>query len=184
MLAERRNGRRTHHDGDDGLITTMAMTVRIFWFKLLKQIWPRSQIPHMTDKTQRRGIRDKCVKDFNKLAVQNGLIPLSSRPSGSEVERLFGELADALDADGSKELLETRQRWVDNGGAGTLPEQVSETDATAGNVETDLVEDGAIPAHKILETARTSSFRLQSKAFMLTFNSSEFETLSNLWDCS
>ena len=67
-------------------------------------------------KTLRRTAWAECVQVFNRLASQSGLEPVRMRPSTSDVEDLYGKFCEALDADGLRELMETRRRWVENGG--------------------------------------------------------------------
>ena len=147
----------------------------------------------------RRAARDAVYRGLNELAKSSGLedSTIALRAKKEEVETLYAKLARAVDDEGLAELRALREQWLDNGGSGEFPEellarpqsqsQASQADESAG--AGDGTDDGApesfVHGHRAVQQSfyapGRSTFRLKSKAFMLTFNSLSFVPSQTLW---
>lgn len=129
-------------------------------------------------KKARRSKRDTAVALFNELAAECGAEPVDYRPSAADLKELFKKLLHDLSDESLDKLREARETWCSNGGA-DLPEIVRPTLADGSD------GTGVVVGHRTLQQAfynnLKGSFRLQSKAFMMTFNSLEFEATEALW---
>ena len=129
-------------------------------------------------KVARRDRRQEAVASFNKLAERINLDTVSASAKGEDVKALFDNLLQSLPDDDLDALKAAREKWSANGGV-ELAEVVRQAAAQED-------EDGTVPSHKIVQqsfyAAAKSSFRLRSRAFMLTFNSTLFVPSSALWN--
>ena len=132
----------------------------------------------MTDKTVRRAGRDEAVACFNSLADSCGVEEVGYRPKAAEVQALFGQLLACLSDDDLDKFREAREKWCSNGGC-ELPQVTRQRSGEGGN------EDGTLAGHRTLQQefykTKKGAFRLQSKAFMMTFNSILFVASAEFW---
>ena len=130
------------------------------------------------DKNARRSKRDTAVALFNDLAAVCGAEKVTYRPSSPELKELFKKLLHDLPDESLDKLREARETWCSNGGT-ELPEVVRATLADGSD------DTGVVVGHRTLQqefyNKSKGSFRLQSKAFMMTFNSLKFEPTAALW---
>ena len=128
--------------------------------------------------------REVAVRSFNSVALELRLSTLSSRPSADAVTQLWVRLCKAA-VPAHYETLETaRKEWLQNNGGGLLPANLLHGQAF------DDVDHGSevLDGHRTLAAAppvpkgKKAGFRLRSKAFMLTFNSTAFKEGTELWD--
>ena len=122
--------------------------------------------------------RHAAVKEMNRVAKDAAVAPVNVKAPWKVVERLIKTLqARSLAHDGRARLLAAARRWQTNGGK--LDGRLVLTRGVSG-AEGNAVGGAAVPTqeeaaadvvllakHKIL----LSSFRLESRAFMLTYNS-------------
>ena len=144
----------------------------------------RGKVKARNEKVVKCQRRRAAIAMLNALAteVELGVAPLTvkeTRPA--VVTRLIRQLESRCQADGLPQRLRAVvEQWKNNGGGLTrdvlAPPEGDDGNATAeetGDAEVEKV--GALPMHRVLDP----SFRLQSKAFMMTFNDSEFT--ANTW---
>ena len=138
----------------------------------------------MADKYGRRTKREEALATFNELAEAVGLARVGYRATGAEVKQLFGELVDGVTEDDFPKLRGARDLWCSNGGTelpaairGQKPEDIG---LDGGN------DGGPVAGHRTLQQEfynkkTKGGFRLQSKAFMMTFNSLAFVVSAEFW---
>ena len=118
------------------------------------------------DSNARQAARRAALRDLNAVAQEVGVAALPVKTTGKPVQRLVKALqarvADGATADRARDAA---RRWQAAGGY-----LQGEVVPPAGLESSDLLEPTPIISHKILE----APFHLQSKAFMLTFNSRAF----------
>ena len=128
-------------------------------------------------KIERRTAREKAVKGLNQLACHCEEEPVKARPTNDEVVGLCKRLAASLPQERRSELQQLRDQFQENGGCGDfpdLPDPALEVVATEN-------ADQVLPSHSLLRATVKKAFRLQSKAFMLTFNCLHFVASTELW---
>ena len=127
-------------------------------------------------KQENRAAREAAVKQMSDFAADVGVKPIHEPASASEVEKFYKGLCAKVSVHNADTLVLAGNQWCDHGGLGAL--------YTAGLEKLRMQDkqadiDAAVHSHKKLEQGfyghGRGAFRLQSKAFMLTFNSSSFE---------
>ena len=123
-------------------------------------------------KTVRRAKRRKAVKELLDVAAEVGVSATRvnrGEPTGAEVTRLIRALdARELPAETTARVRTAAQLWLD--GHGELDAELLESDSDDKDDEYD--SPSVVLQHAILKP----TFKLQSKAFMLTYNSRAFTT--------
>ena len=113
-------------------------------------------------------MREGAIQKLNGIAAQVGLDKLPVKTASKAVQRLIKKVqARTTDAPTTARLFDTAKEWVDNGGHldGTLaPPPPQGSKAPPGDDAT------LVPKHRVL----LPNFRLQSRAFMVTYNSKKF----------
>ena len=128
------------------------------------------------DKNVRRGRREEAVTALNELAQGVGIDTLHIRAPGAAVKQLFLKLLQNIGDDELDNLRVARTLWCENGGQ-ALPE-VERKPAPTGD------DEAPVPGHGTLQQSfykAKGGFRLQSKAFLLTFNCLAFVHSQELW---
>ena len=121
--------------------------------------------------------RRGAVKLLNCLAQELGVQPVPVKSRAARVEALVRLLERRCQSDGyPRRLSAAASQYVDNGGVFSAPLLVAApaTVAAAEEGSGDADSEAAQPLvkHRVLD----EGFRLQSKAFMLTYNSRSFST--------
>jgi hypothetical protein len=133
---------------------------------------------------ERRAARAAAIGALNGLANARSVAPVGSRSGHQVVIELYAQLCQVVAGDEVEELSHARSQWCTNGG-GDLDESLLPVAASQPADEARLEEgaDGAepLPFHRSLTVAAKKSFRLCSRAFMLTFNSLAFLVSDELW---
>jgi hypothetical protein len=121
-------------------------------------------------KSLRRLRRTEAAKALNDVARAVAVPPLSNLNHLERFPEVFAEVLGKASAQQAEQLEAARALWEANGGA-----QVQGLSGTADQeaVQEDNDEGGHVEQHRRLQTSG-KEFRLQSKAFMLTFNSVDF----------
>ena len=113
-------------------------------------------------------MREGAIQKLNGIAAQVGLDKLPVKTAWKAVQRLIKKVqARTTDAPTTARLFDTAKEWVDNWGHldGTLaPPPPQGSKAPPGDDAT------LVPKHRVL----LPNFRLQSRAFMVTYNSKQF----------
>ena len=130
-----------------------------------------------------RTARENAVKKFNELAEGLGLDTVPVRAKTDDAVALYKSLCKKIAPDMLEHLLAAREEYVSHGGTAELPEELAQRAQEQQTKQADV--DGPVSAHRhvgqsFYEPGRTS-FRLHSKAFMLTFNSSSFAATWLCW---
>ena len=127
---------------------------------------------------ERKRAREEAVKSLNDMAVDFGLQKVPVKSTWLRVQQLIRKVqACGLDSSAAARLHGAAEQWIVNGGRlqGTL------VPLPLVNAAQTAAEPPAVPRHRVLE----ASFRIQSHAFMLTYNSAAFtpETWLELKKC-
>jgi hypothetical protein len=113
------------------------------------------------------------VRDLNTLATKYGLSTIPVKTIGRPCQKLIQRLQTRCSDGATTALLrDAARRWQANGGF--LDAVIIDPEPLAGGSDFECEEEGApfvLPRHKVLQ----ASFRLESKAFMLTYNSKSFD---------
>ena len=120
--------------------------------------------------------RRAALRSLNSLVADMGYPALKvdvKQPTTKTVNKLFRFFARrGLDGSSAKVCIDAVKLYTRNGG--TLPEGMSLCDDSGLNVAPDA--SPAVPGHKVFQ----SSFRLHSRAFMLTYNNAGITP--GIWD--
>jgi hypothetical protein len=120
---------------------------------------------------------------MNGLAQTVGVEAISTRSSATKVRALYETLCTLLDPPALGNLSLARDEWLKNGGGGDLHlELLDGTEANAPEDDADTAQ--LLYGHKHMQQSfygAKQPFRLQSRAFMLTFNSLRFVLCLELW---
>jgi hypothetical protein len=134
-------------------------------------------------KDSNRLAREAAVKKLNEVAEGVGIDIILVRAGAAEVSNLYKELCGKISEDKVDVLLAARGQYVDHGGGGDLPPELAERVRLTTDSQADT--DGLVSAHRHVTqsfyNASRKAFRLQSKAFMLTFNSIVFVASLECW---
>ena len=119
--------------------------------------------------------RRQAVTLLNGLATELGLRAIGAKAAAAQVEALVRLLDKRCQTDGRPERLrEAVAKYLDNGGRFSVPLLPAPTATTASASTMPGDADGDAPPplarHRLLD----EGFRLESKAFMLTYNSRAF----------
>ena len=131
-----------------------------------------------------RAGRAGAVRSFNDLAAELGVDGLPCRPLAAAMTKFWTAVCEAASPQHVELLTEARSSWLDSNGGGSLPERLLPSDggAVAQQGASELVE-----SHRMLGGTGAAGqvkkpFRLRSKAFLLTFNSTRFSGTEELWN--
>lgn len=127
----------------------------------------------------RRAGRGAAIRAFNALASEFEVEEVVSRATGAQVRDLYVSVCKAVPGERAEEVADARRQWCTNGGE-DLDESLLPDAGPSCDDDDDDLPDGQPPLekHRYLSAAVGRQFRLKSKAFMLTFNSSAFDQVS------
>ena len=140
----------------------------------------------MTDRSQKsdnRCNRDAALRALNEVAAALGLDAVALRAKSPEIVAFYKNLCASLPHEHVPAVRAATVKWSDSGGA-QLPDKA--LTKLEQQLDDNLPDgDGEIASHRVLQQqyygARRGAFRLQSKAFMLTFNALAFVASPELW---
>ena len=143
----------------------------------------------MSDKDARRRKRAGAIRCFNRLAKEYGLSEVPVRPGAEEIQSLYADICEKAKPDHLDDLTNARLEWCSNGGADLDLGLLLHPSVPAGDGDDDDDDDAGIgpdgaeplPCHTEVTSAPRKPFRLQSRAFMLTFNSLSFALSIAQW---
>ena len=115
--------------------------------------------------------RRGAVRLLNGLAQELGLKPVPVKSRAARVEALVRLLERRCQSDGYPRRLAAVAQYVDNGGMFSVP-MLATASAAESSCDVDTDPTPTLGRHRVLD----EGFRLQSKAFMLTYNSRSFST--------
>lgn len=127
----------------------------------------------------RRSARDQAVKNMNAVAQDWELEAIRSRPSNEEITSLFANLVETISSTECSRLLTAATAWMDNGGCKL---DTAKLEQPLAEVEEEPSPLGDTPVlHHAIQNDERAGFRLESLAFMLTFNCFTFLAGPDLW---
>lgn len=177
------------HDGKaDSHVCYCCSTVRSFqaFAHTLSVLHPFHGMSSSADARQRqidwRTGRERAVRELNSIASKLGVPETTCRPSSHDMVKLWEGVCAAAGPEHHEALEAARATWLEHHGGGDLQQALLHVDGSDDS--SDLLEN-----HRTLTEARAlgnagkkTGFRLQSKAFLLTFNSSSFDAGDALWE--
>lgn len=136
----------------------------------------------MSRQLEPRAGREAAIRALNAVAHDLGVQQISCRPSPDEAAELWAHICKVATEEHHGALEAARAGWLEHNGAGVMPESLLHSGVADDS--SDLVE-----SHRTLlagpaqgKKKKKAGFRLRSKAFMLTFNSTTFQPSRALWD--
>ena len=135
----------------------------------------------MSRQLELRTGREAAIRALNAVAHDLGVKQISCRPVAGEVVKLWERVCKVATADHHDALETARAGWLEHNGGGALPESMLHGGVVDSN--SDMVNNHrTLLATPAKGKKKKIGFRLQSKAFMLTYNSQTFQAGQAFWD--